>query len=69
MDLGHVVSQAVRDGAPTRLSFRDALIDVVATGTLTGATRFDPVTHVLNRKVRVLSVEKDGFSPVTGDAN
>ncbi len=69
VDLGNVVSQAIRDGAPTRLSFRDALIDVVATGTLTGATRFDPLTHVLNRKVRVLSVEKDGFSPVTGDAN
>lgn len=65
-DVGRVIGQALKAAPPSRLAVRDALIDVVVEGSLTGATRFDPLTRVLQRQVHVMSVRKDGFEPVSG---
>lgn len=66
-DTARIAARALA-GSPThRDAYREALLAASVTVSPTGATAFDPQTRTLRRRIRVLSVRKDGFEPVDGD--
>lgn len=67
VDVGRFLAAAMKRRPEHRQAFLDALYAAELTGSITAATRIDRTSHAFTRKIRVLSVKKDGFAPVAED--
>jgi branched-chain amino acid transport system substrate-binding protein len=62
-DAGRIAAGAFRTQPANRYAFREALLNLHPTSTITAATGFDPEHRTLQRKIAVISVEPTGFIP------
>lgn len=62
-DAGRTVGGAFRLGATTRYGFREALLDIHPTSTVSGVSGFDEEHRMLQRRIAVISVTPTGFVP------
>jgi len=62
-DAGRTVGGAFRLGATSRFGFREALLDIKPTSTVSGVTGFDEEHRMLQRRIAVISVTPTGFVP------
>ncbi|MEQ1503339.1 MAG: penicillin-binding protein activator [Myxococcota bacterium] len=58
VDAGKLLAVASRSDADTRTEFRQALLDATITDAVTGATKFDPETLRVSRKMWILTINK-----------
>ncbi|HMV69990.1 MAG TPA: penicillin-binding protein activator, partial [Myxococcota bacterium] len=63
-DAGRVVGTVFRSSPTDRYDFRNALLAVRPTGTISEATGFDPATRTLTRRVAVIEVRAEGLRPL-----
>lgn len=64
VDAGRIVAAAARTTAETRPAFRQALLDATLTDSATGATRFDPETLRMQRRMLILTITRTSLNKV-----
>ncbi len=64
VDAGRFLGAVAATSPDHRAAFRDAVLTVIAKGSISGELRIDPQTRALSHEIRVLSVARQGFIPV-----